>query len=249
MKLASALLASAAFCLFSATTQASEKPLTSTEVEALVKKVIAEHPELLIQSLNSYSNKENLAAAGKAKEKIGTLQSELKHDAFSPIAGNPHGEVTVVEFFDYHCGYCKHFYPLISQLIDEDKNVRVIFKEYPILSEDSELAAKAALAVNSIDPKKYFGFHSALMKASGHFDMEMLTGVAREAGIDEGDFKKAMDNPGIDKEIQHTRQLAQSLQINGTPAIIIGTSLIPGAIGMDELKAKVAQEHDKAKKS
>jgi len=236
---ASLLISTAALCFaFGATAQ--EKPLTNADVEAMVKKVIAENPDLIMKSVESYQMKQQAQAAVKASDSITSMQNDIVNDPNSPSVGNPKGDVTVVEFFDYHCGYCKHFFPLLTRLLDEDKNVRVVFKEFPILSEDSILAAKAALAVSKLDKTKYFSYHTALMKSSGQFTMEMLTDKAKELGIDPDAFKKAMESPDIANELAHTKDLTQSLNIAGTPALIIGSDLTPGAIEMDVLKAKVA---------
>ncbi|MEI7669262.1 MAG: DsbA family protein, partial [Pseudomonadota bacterium] len=140
---------------------------------------------------------------------------------------------------NYHCGYCKKFFQEVSQLIAEDKNVKIVFREFPILSEDSRLASKAALAVNSIDKNKYLAFHTALMNFRGEFTIESLISQAKELGIDEATFKKAFENPEIDKQIESNRELAKSLDISGTPAIIIDNEIAPGAIPYSQLKEKV----------
>jgi len=233
-------------CLLSGISTA-RADMTDADVEAIVKKVIANNPELLVKSLQSYEAKEQAAKASKAAQNITALQGDLNDNPNSPSVGNPNGDVTVVEFFDYHCGYCKHFYPTVSQLIEQDKKVRVVFKEFPILSADSGVAAKAALAVNSIDPSKYFAFHTALMESTGSFDMSMLTEKAKEVGIDKETFLKAMKNPELSHELDHNKELAQALGIGGTPVIIIGTQFMPGAISYDMLKDKVAIARKSAK--
>jgi protein-disulfide isomerase len=221
--------------------------LTKSDVEAIVKKVIQDNPELILNSVKEYQMKQQAAMLSKASQNIVAMQGDLKNNPNSPSAGNPNGDVTVVEFFDYHCHYCKQFYPALAKLMDEDKNVRIVFKEFPILSEDSALAAMAALAVYSIDKSKYFAFHTELMKSSGAFTMDMLEAKAKEVGIDPDAFKKAMANPDLNKEIDHNKELAQSIGISGTPGIIVGTELIPGAVEYDALKAKVAAARQAAK--
>ena len=243
--LISAIVFSTALC---ATADAQDKALTKADVEAIVKKTIEENPELIMNSVRDYQMKQQAATLSKAAKNIVAMKGDLQNNPNSPFAGNPNGDVTIVEFFDYHCHYCKQFYPTVAKLIDDDKNLRVVFKEFPILSEDSALAAKAALAVYSIDKGKYFAYHTALMKSSGAFTMDMLQDKAKEVGIDPDAFKKAMDNADLTKEIDHNKELAQSIGINGTPAIIVGNDLIPGAIEYDALKAKIASAR-KEKKS
>lgn len=244
------ILAVSLLSAMAVTAFADDKPLTQADVEETVKKVIAQHPELIVKSVQDYQSKEHEEANAKTEEKIALMQNEIKQDKLSPSVGNSKASVTIVEFFDYHCGYCKRFFPSLTQLVNEDKDVRVVFKEFPILTEDSELAAKAALAVNSIDPDKYFAFHTALMKVNGRFDMDVLTDTAKSAGINVTDFKRAMESPDVSKEIERTKSLAASLNISGTPALIIGTQLVPGAIDLDTLKTKVAEARaEKGKKS
>jgi len=234
--------------LSSSPTYAEDKPLTRAEVESIVKKTLQDNPEVIVKSLEAYQARQQAATMAKAAQNIIALQGDLKNNPNSPSIGNPNADVAVIEFFDYHCGYCKHFFPVISKLLEDDKNVNVVFKEFPILSEDSVLAAKAALAVNSIDKTKYFAFHSELMKAAGRYTMEILTEKAKEAGIDADTFKKAMSNPDIEKELSHNKELAQSLNIGGTPAIIIGKELLPGAVELDTIKAKIAAAREAEKK-
>ena len=158
--------------------------------------------------------------------------------------GNPKGDVTVVEFFDYHCGYCKRFMPEVAQLLKDDKNVRVVFKEFPILSDDSEVASRAALAVYNIDKSKYLDYHILLMQSSDSFTPEVLTANAEKVGISADDFKKAFNDPKLSKDIEDNKKLAQELAITGTPGIVIGTEFMPGAISYDKLKSTVQEVRD-----
>jgi protein-disulfide isomerase len=247
MKLSFVALFAGCLLLGSVAAHAQEKPLTSAEVEAIVKKVIADNPELIVKSLQAYEAKEHAETLSKATQNIKSSQDDLNHNPDSPSAGNPKGDVTVVEFFDYHCGYCKRFFPALAKLMDEDKQIRIVFKEFPILAEDSATASKAALAVNSIDKKKYLAYHSALMQSSGSFTLDMLTEEANKLGISKAAFEKALKNPGIEKELDHNKELAQALGISGTPVIIVGTQFIPGAVGLDTLKEKIAAARKEAK--
>lgn len=221
---------------------AQEKPVTRKEVEEIVKQVILDNPEVLMKSVENYQVKMQAERAANASKAIKDMEKELASDTLSPVVGNPKGSVTLIEFFDYHCGYCKHMLPVVTQLIEEDKDVKVVFKEFPILSEDSVTAAKAALAVYKIAPKKYFDFHTALMKASGSFDEAKLLEVAKSLGIDPDKVKSAMASKEVDDEITKNRAIATKAGISGTPAMIIGGQLIPGAVEIGELKKKVAAE-------
>jgi protein-disulfide isomerase len=245
-----ALLVSSACTLFAPLGASADdaKPLTHDEVEAVVKQVIHDNPELIIQAVEDYQQKQQMASVSKAAQNIISLQKDLNHDPLSPSIGNPKGDVTLVEFFDYHCGYCKHFFPEIGKLLKDDPNVRIVFKEFPILSEDSETASRAALAVYKIDPSKYFEFHTLLMKSSGTFSQEMLEGKAKEIGISPEELRKAMDDPNISKELERNKTMAQAIDIQGTPGLIIGTSMTPGAVPYDILKEKIADVRSRGKK-
>ncbi len=213
---------------------------SKAEIEGIVKEVIRDNPELIAQTMENYRKKKEEETAAKAAQQITELQAKLKKDTSLPSIGNPKGDVTLVEFFDYHCGYCKRFLPVISQLVEDDHKIRLVFMEFPILSEDSGVAAKAALVVNSIDKSKYFAFHTALMKMNGEFTLDNLTEKAKSVGIDEDAFKKGMANPAFEKELSANKDLAYTLNIHGTPAIVVGNQLVPGVIPIADLKAKIA---------
>lgn len=239
-KLALTALASGALLLSTATTCfAQDNPLSKAQVEEIVKQVIRDNPELILQAVTDFQKKKQMEAAADASKNIGAMQDQLLKDPLSPSIGNPKGDVTIVEFFDYHCGYCKHFLPILSDLLEKDKNVRLVFKEFPILSDDSTLAAKAALAVNQIDKEKYLEFHKKLMGTSTAFTMENLMQTAQSVGITPAAFKKAMESADLDKEIALTREVALGLDIHGTPALVVGQHIIPGVISLTDLESTI----------
>jgi protein-disulfide isomerase len=223
---------------------AEDKPLSKADVEAIVKQVIKDNPELVMKVLSDYQEKEELAHISKAAQNLTRMQDKIARDPRAPAIGNPKGDVTVVEFFDYHCGYCKRFYPEIAKLLHDDKNVRVVFKEFPILSPDSDLAARAALAVYNINKAKYFDYHILLMQTNSEFTEAMLTDKAKEVGIDAEAFRKAFHDPEISKDIDRNKVLANNLAITGTPSIIVGTEFMPGAISYEILSQKVQEARD-----
>ena len=214
-------------------------------IKDVVDKYIIDNPETLVRSLQSLSkgdaqgkaNEANPASSGSAtvKEK----HAELFQDANSPFVGKADSTAVVVEFFDYHCGYCKHMFPNIKKLLADNPNAKVIFKELPILSPDSRTAAQAALAVHKIDPTKYFAFHEALMQYSDAFDIAALKKIASDNGIDPNAMEKEMAADWVATELTHVSTLAQSLGVQGTPALVIGQDMIPGAIDYDQLKLRV----------
>lgn len=220
---------------------AADKPLTKAEVEKIVEQVIMEKPEIIIESLKKMQEREAATAATKAVEAMKSRKDDIFNSPLSPVLGNPNGDVTIVEFFDYNCGYCKRIYPSLAQLIAEDKNVRVVMKEFPILSDSSELGARAAFAVHHLAPEKYLPFHAALMTHNGQLDKTAIINAAAKLGISEADLTKAMQTDEVTNAINEDRELGTALNINGTPALIIGEEIIPGAISLEEIKAKIAK--------
>jgi protein-disulfide isomerase len=227
---------------------AADAPLTRQDVQGIVKQYILDHPEVMVQSLQTWQEKQRQQQLAQMGQNIVKFQKDLRHDAYAPVAGNPKGDITIVEFFDYHCGYCKHMLPILTTLLQEDKNIRLVFKEFPILSEDSATAAKASLAFYRLKPSKYFDYYTDLMHYTGAFEISFLTGTAQKYGVSADALKKEMAKPEIEKEIELNHQIANDLGIRGTPAIVIGGQLVPGAIELDELKAKIKQERAARKK-
>ena len=155
------------------------------------------------------------------------------------VSGNPSGDISVVEFFDYRCGYCKKAAGALTQLQKEDRRIRVIYKDFPILGEASELAAKAALASKA--QGKHQTFHEALLASKGDMTKESILATAREVGLDIKRLEKDMENPEWQKVIETNRALARDLGITGTPGFIVGTELVPGALDVNGLKELIAR--------
>ncbi|MGZ8996212.1 MAG: DsbA family protein [Rhodospirillales bacterium] len=214
----------------------------SRAVEALVRQYILDHPEVIIESMQNYQIRQQLAEQEAATAALAANRDEIKNDKAAPVAGNPKGDVTVVEFFDYRCAYCKRVLPSVRELLESDKNVRYVFKELPILGPDSMTASRAALAAWSIAPEKYFAFHAALMEARGNLGEEQVLEIAEKVGLDRKTIKDGMAAPEVEKTIQRNVELAQKLRIQGTPAFIVGDALVPGAVNLDQLKEMVATE-------
>lgn len=209
-------------------------------VQELVRQFILDNPETIIESMQNYQIRQQLAEQEAATAALATYRDEIKNDASSPVAGNPKGDVTVVEFFDYRCAYCKRVFPGIQELLKSDGNVRYVFKELPILGPDSVTASRAALAVWSLNPEKYFAFHSALMETKGALGEEQVLATAKKVGLDPDKVKAAMAKPEIQQTIERNLDLAQKLNVQGTPAFIVGDTLMPGAVDADQLRELVA---------
>jgi protein-disulfide isomerase len=245
-----ALLVTASVFTLIASSAFAQQPvatMTKEQVQTIVKEYLTSNPEVVVDALNAYQEKKAREASEKTKKTLKEKKAELFDNPALPAVGAKDADVQIVQFFDYHCGYCKHMLPVITELLDTDKKIRVVFHELPILSEDSTLASKAALAVNSIKPEKYFDFHRALMNTKGQYTEKGLAAEAKKLGIAEKDFKAALANPEIQKQLDTNQALAKELGISGTPAFVIGDEFIPGAGSLESFK-KIIEEQRKGGK-
>lgn len=211
-------------------------PQQKGEIRDLVREYLLENPEVLIEAIQTYqANAEReqrllqAAALANAKE-------SLENDGASPVVGNLQGDVTIVEFMDYRCGYCKQVFPAVRDLIEADGNIKYVIKEFPILGPDSVVASRAALAVWRTRPEKYFDYHAALMTARGGLTEKRVLAMAEELGLDAGRVGEEMKSAEITKLIEDTHKLANQLGIRGTPAFVIGGELIPGALSAEAMR-------------
>lgn len=214
------------------------------EVEKIVADYIANNPEAIISSVENMQRKKVEQDMESAKEGVAQNQDKLTKDPSSPVVGNPDGDITVVEFFDYSCGFCKRVQPAVEKLLTEDKNIRLVMKEFPILGPVSEIASRAALAVNTLQPEKYFEFHNALMKAK-LTDKDSVLAVAKAVGMDATKVDEEMEKNYISEIIQKNHELAGTIGIHGTPGFVIGNTMIPGALTYDQLVEQVKTAREK----
>jgi protein-disulfide isomerase len=222
---------------------AESAALDKAQVEKIVHDYIMNNPKVLLESVNGYQQKEMEDRMAKSSEDLKKNKDQLVNDSFSPVAGNPSGDVTIVEFFDYNCGYCKRAFAELQEVLNKDKNIRVVFKEFPILGPSSETAAKWALAASK--QKKYFEFHKALMENKSPIDETLLEKLAQGAGMDVAQAKKDIDSPEVAQEIEKNRALASQLYISGTPAFVIGDDISRGAIPLAEMEKKISAARKK----
>jgi protein-disulfide isomerase len=213
-------------------------PEQESAIGRIVRQYLEEHPEAVLQALEAAETKAKAAAAEEAKRAVTAKRHELDADPASPVIGNPKGDVTLVEFFDYRCPYCKQVAPSLAALLDEDKRLRIVMKEFPILGKDSVTAARAALAAER--QGKYAAFHHALMALKGSLGDDALYKTAAAAGLDVERLKADMALPEIEAQLRTNHALARELDIRGTPAFVIGGELIPGAVDIATLRQKIA---------
>jgi len=211
------------------------------EIEKIVREYILKNPEILEEAIEELRNKREKQAQS---QRVSALQSHKKEIYDSPrdvIIGNPKGNVTLVEFFDYNCGYCRRSFGDITALIKSDPNLKIVLKELPILSKGSGEAARVSVAVRMQDPSKFMAFHTALMNAKGEVNGEQALAAAKIAGFNMERINKDMNSPEATATLNEVVTLAKALAINGTPAFVLGDEVIPGAIPGAQLAEAIAQ--------
>ncbi|GAB6052349.1 DsbA family protein [Magnetospira thiophila] len=229
--------------VLSVSAQAADETFSETQKKAMgdvIRAYLMENPEVILEAVEVFESRRQQAEQEQQVQALTAMQEVIERNPASPLYGNPEGDVTLVEFFDYNCGYCKKAFPDVVALLEKDGQVRYVLKELPILSEESQIAARAALAVWQLDKDKYFAFHSALMSLRGGLNEARILKAAEDLGLDKDKVKAAMVSPEVDKELTVNHQLAQMLGINGTPAFIIGQQIMPGAVGRARLEELIA---------
>jgi protein-disulfide isomerase len=208
------------------------------EIEAIIKDYLVRNPEVIRDAMQELERRQVVEAQALTKKKIGERAEEIYRSPDDLVLGNPSGKVTVVEFFDYNCGYCKRAIPEVKKLIESDADVRVVIKEFPILGPGSLYAARAALA--SRKQGKYVEFHEALTELDGVKDETTVLQVAEQVGLDVDKLKTDMEDEAVSEVIRRNYSLAESLSINGTPSFVIDETLEPGFVQFDVLARHVA---------
>ena len=208
-------------------------------IEGIIHDYLLNNPDVLIEALRSAEDKVNRAADAKATKILSDRASEVFDNPATPVGGNPKGNVTIVEFFDYRCPYCKQVLPALQALLKEDHGLRFVYKEFPVLGPASVTAAHAALAAQR--QGKYEAFHTAMMAAKGQITEDTIYKVAGSVGLDVDQLKQDMAAPEIEQELKANLALAEALNIRGTPGFIIGKKIVPGALDLDALKDMIAE--------
>ena len=211
------------------------------EVEGIISDYLRKNPEIIVEALQVLRSREKHQKDIRRKRNILEAHEKLLNDEGSPVGGNQNGDVTVVEFFDYRCGYCKKVFSFIPTLLKQDPNLRFVFKELPILSPESEMAARAALVVWKFQKKKYFQFHKALMESRGNLSELHIRNIAEKQGIDTTRIREKMHSIEVNKMLSKNHELARILEIRGTPVFVIGDKFIPGAIDLPSIKKIISE--------
>jgi len=217
---------------------ASAEDLSEEDVKRLALEAILENPDIVMQAVEILRQRDEQAKAEGAKTVLDQQRDLLERDPNAPVIGNPDGDVTVVEFFDYNCPYCKRAAPIVKGVIAGDGNVRVVYREWPILGEGSVFAARAALAARN--QGKYEEFHWALMGLNGRANEASVMKAARALGLDEDKLRADMNAPEVDAHIQVSMDLARGLGFTGTPSFVIGDALAPGLIEQAQMEQLIS---------
>ena len=212
------------------------------EIGAIVREYLLKNPEILLEISRELEKRQQLAEDQQRETAVAEHAAELFHSKSDFVAGNAKGDVTMVEFFDYNCSWCKKGMPEVLSLIESDKNLRLVMKEFPIFGEASEYAARAALAAHK--QGKYWKFHLAMLGHEGKLAKEDVDAIAVAQGLNLAKLTKDMEAPEIAEVIDRNQKLAQAMAINGTPAFIIDRKVIPGYLPKDGLAAAVKEIRD-----
>ena len=234
-----------AFALCGAPFAASAQSFSDTQrgdIETIVRNYLVAHPEVIEEAMNELSKHQAAAEADKHEQSVAKNADTIFNSPRGVTLGNKDGDVTFVEFFDYNCGYCKRAMSDMLDLMKSDPKLKVVLKEFPVLSQGSVEAAQVAVAVRMQDPtgKKYLEFHQKLLGGRGAADKARALAVAKDVGLDMTRLEKDMASPEAKATIEEDFRLAEAMGMNGTPSYVIGKQVVVGAVGLDNLKEKIS---------
>jgi protein-disulfide isomerase len=212
------------------------------DIEKIVREYIISHPEVLEEAMNELSKRQAAAESEKHQVTIAKNADTIFNSPRGVTIGNKDGDVTFVEFFDYNCGYCKRAMADMMEIMKADPKLKVVLKEFPVLSQGSVEAAQVAVAVRMQDPtgKKYLDFHQKLLGGRGAADKARAMAAAKDAGLDMAKLEKDLASAEVKATLEENLKLAESLGMNGTPSYVIGKQVVIGAVGVDSLKEKIS---------
>lgn len=248
------LTIAAATCLTSQSSFAEDKLTDSqvTQVKGVVHDYLVTNPQVLVEASQSLQKQEMAKMQQTAQNAIVQNANKLFADPATPVAGNAKGNVTVIEFFDYQCPHCKDMKPVVEKMLAANSNVRVAYKELPIFGQSSRDASAAALAANKQGADKYLKLHNALLGAANPLTQDKIMDIAKKAGLNTDQLAKDMKDSAVQKQIDDNLQLAQALNLIGTPTFVISkwqvgaakndvkkAAFVPGMPSADELQKLV----------
>lgn len=210
-----------------------------TEIETVIREYLMKNPEVVLQAMQELQARQEKVEKEQQLSALKENRRALLSNPDDPVMGNPKGDVTVVEFFDYQCGYCKRVFPSLMDTAKADGKVRMVMKELPVLGPASIAAARHALAAKMQGQAKYDAFHHAMMTARGPVTEDSIMAAAKTAGLDTTKLAADAKRPEIEQQLRANMELASTLGISGTPAFVIGDTLIPGAVEAPVLKKAI----------
>ena len=231
-----------ALALCAAPLPTSAQSFTDTQrsdIQAIVRSYLIAHPEVLEEAMNELNKRQAAEEAAKHEAAIGQNADSIFNSPHGVVLGNKDGDVAFVEFFDYNCGYCKRAMADMLDILKSDPKLKIVLKEFPVLSEGSVEAAKVAVAVRMQDPKKYLDFHTRLLGGRGPVDKARALAAAKDVGLDVARIEKDLANPEVRATIEENMKLAEDMGLNGTPSYVIGKQVVVGAVGLEGLKEKI----------
>jgi protein-disulfide isomerase len=217
---------------------AEAPPAASPSIDQQISQYLKDHPDEVMAALRLAQANTEKQKAADAQLAVAQQQDQIFNNPADPVVGNVNGDVTVVEFFDYRCPYCKRVSDSLLTLVKDDAKVKVVFKEFPILGPESIVAAKIALAAHR--QGKYEQVHTAFMAHKGSFEQDALLDLAASVGADRAKLAADMQDPAVQGLLQVNESLATALGITGTPGFLFGKQLVPGAVSLDDMKKFVA---------
>ncbi|MCX7314234.1 MAG: DsbA family protein [Hyphomicrobiales bacterium] len=211
------------------------------EIEKIVREYLIKHPEVLQEAMAELEKKQAADEALKNQAAVKNNADIIFNSPRQVVTGNPQGDVTFVEFFDYNCGYCKRAMSDMVELMKSDPKLKVVLKEFPVLGPSSVEAARVAVAVRMQDKpgKKYMDFHQKLLTGRGQVDKARALAVAKEVGLDMARIERDLASDEVKQTLEESLSLAEKLGLNGTPSYVIGSNVVVGAVGLDKLKENI----------
>ena len=210
------------------------------EIEAIIKEYLLANPEVLRDSMNELERRQKVEEVATRERAVNDQGAQIFNSQYQAVIGNPNGKVTLVEFFDYNCGYCKRALDDLTKLMKADPDLRVVLKDFPVLGPGSVEAAQVASAVRAqLKGEKFWEYHQKLLTTRGSIGKAQALNVARDLGLDMAQLEKDLAAPAVKAGIEEVMKVADILNLTGTPSYVVGTDVIVGAVGYDEIKGKL----------
>ena len=219
---------------------AADTAVSREDVEVIIREFLVKNPEVLLEMQQSLETKQQEEQRVAHLQVIKEAKADIFNAAYDGVVGNPNGKTTIVEFYDYNCGYCKRAQEDMLALTAADPDLRFVLKEFPILGPDSQKAHVVSMAFRTLMPEKYGDFHNLLIGGQGRASEATAVKIALSLGVDEAKLRQEMKNPAINEAFAKTYDLANKLSITGTPSYVVGNEVVFGALGQEVLGEKIA---------